>query len=283
MKAYLELAKVKITGAVAFSTFLGYVLFNGKINIGLLLPTLGIFLLACAASVLNHYQEYDTDALMERTKNRPIPSGSVSPGKALLFAILLTLVGGYVLYIGAGYIGLQLGILALLWYNAIYTPLKKKTAFAVIPGSVIGAIPPVVGWVAAGGPIYDIRILMVSFFFFIWQIPHFWLLALKYGKQYEDAGFPSITMVYSPKSLRNITFVWTITAAIAALFIPLFGNMNFVWFKIIVLVGSLTLVALFSPLLKTQDESSYNKKYFIYINIYLLFIIFVLSVDAAAK
>jgi protoheme IX farnesyltransferase len=283
MKAYLELAKVKITGAVAFSTFLGYVLFNGKINIGLLLPTLGIFLLACAASVLNHYQEYDTDALMERTKNRPIPSGSVSPGKALLFAILLTLVGGYVLYIGAGYIGLQLGILALLWYNAIYTPLKKKTAFAVIPGSVIGAIPPVVGWVAAGGPIYDIRILMVSFFFFIWQIPHFWLLALKYGKQYEDAGFPSITMVYSPKSLRNITFVWTITAAIAALFIPLFGNMNFVWLKIIVLVGSLTLVALFSPLLKTQDESSYNKKYFIYINIYLLFIIFVLSVDAAAK
>ena len=125
MKAYLELAKVKITGAVAFSTFLGYVLFNGKINLGLLLPTLGIFLLACAASALNHYQEYDTDALMERTKNRPIPSGSVSPGKALAFAILLTLIGGYVLYIGAGYVGLQLGILALLWYNAIYTPLKK--------------------------------------------------------------------------------------------------------------------------------------------------------------
>lgn len=283
MKAYLELAKVKITGAVAFSTFLGYVLFNGKINLGLLLPTLGIFLLACAASALNHYQEYDTDALMERTKNRPIPSGSVSPGKALAFAILLTLIGGYVLYIGAGYVGLQLGILALLWYNAIYTPLKKKTAFAVIPGSLIGAIPPAVGWVAAGGPIYDIKILMVSFFFFIWQIPHFWLLALKYGKQYEQAGFPSITTVYSPKSLRNITFVWTIAAAIAALFIPLFGNMNYVWFKILVLASSFALVASFAPLLKSQDESSYNKKYFIYINIYLLFIIFVLSVDAAVK
>lgn len=283
MKAYLELAKVKITGAVAFSTFLGYVLFNGKINLGLLLPTLGIFLLACAASALNHYQEYDTDALMERTKNRPIPSGLVSPGKALAFAILLTLIGGYVLYIGAGYVGLQLGILALLWYNAIYTPLKKKTAFAVIPGSLIGAIPPAVGWVAAGGPIYDIKILMVSFFFFIWQIPHFWLLALKYGKQYEQAGFPSITTVYSPKSLRNITFVWTIAAAIAALFIPLFGNMNFVWFKILVLASSFALVASFAPLLKSQDETSYNKKYFMYINIYLLFIIFVLSVDAAVK
>jgi protoheme IX farnesyltransferase len=283
MKAYLELAKVKITGAVAFSTFLGYVLFNGKINVGLVLPTLGIFLLACAASVLNHYQEYDTDALMERTKNRPIPTGKVSPGKALAFAILLTLVGSYVLYIGAGYVGLQLGILALLWYNAIYTPLKKKTPFAVIPGSFIGAIPPAVGWVAAGGPIYDVKILMVSFFFFIWQIPHFWLLALKYGQQYEKAGFPSITTVYSAKSLRNITFVWTVTAAIAALFIPLFGNMNQVWFKILLLMGTVALVAAFVPMLKTQDESSYNKKYFMYINIYLLFIIFVLSVDAAIK
>lgn len=283
MKAYLELAKVKITGAVAFSTFLGYVLFNGKINLGLLLPTLGIFLLACAASALNHYQEYDTDALMERTKNRPIPSGAVSTGKALVFAILLTLVGSYVLYLGAGYLGLQLGILALLWYNAIYTPLKKKTAFAVIPGSLIGAIPPAVGWVAAGGPIYDIKILMVSFFFFIWQIPHFWLLALKYGKQYEDAGFPSITTIYSPKSLRNITFVWTITAAIAALFIPMFGEMNHIWFKIALLLGSLALAASFAPLLKTNDQTSYNKKYFMYINIYLLFIIFVLSVDSAVK
>jgi protoheme IX farnesyltransferase len=282
IKIFLELAKVKITGAVAFSTFLGYVIFNGKINTGLILPTLGIFLLACAASALNHYQEFEYDALMERTKNRPIPSGKISPQGALMFAVFLTISGSTILYWGAGFVGLQLGILALLWYNAIYTPLKRKTPFAVIPGSFIGAIPPAVGWVAAGGPVYDIKILMVSFFFFIWQIPHFWLLAMKYGKQYESAGFPSISTIYTPKSLRNITFVWTITAAIAAMFIPMFGGMNFAWLKIVIIVGSLLLVAAFSSLLTVRDDSSYNKKYFIYINIYLLFIIFVLSVDAIA-
>ncbi len=279
LKTYLELSKVKITFAVALTTITGYVLANGRFDTGLLIPTLGIFILACGSSALNHYQERWADGKMERTKNRPIPSGRISPNHALTFSFVLTIVGSYLIYIGSGFLGLQLGLLAMLWYNAIYTPLKRKTAFAVIPGSVIGSLPPLVGWVAGGGSITDPSAMILAFFFFIWQVPHFWLLMLKYGEEYKKAGYPSITSVYAPQQLKNTTFVWTFATAIAALMIPFFGITSSILASIGMVLTCIWLIAIFSRLLLNKDPIFNPFYYFMRINYFFLAIIIFLSID----
>ncbi len=276
----LELSKVKITFAVSLTTITGYVLASGSFDAGLILPTLGIFLLACGSSALNHFQEKDRDAQMERTKNRPIPSGRISAGGALFIALSLSLAGSLLIYFGSGMLALQLALLALIWYNFIYTPLKKKTAFAVVPGSVIGALPPLVGWVAGGGSLADPRALIIAFFFFIWQVPHFWLLLLKYGKEYEKAGYPSLTSIYSGKQIRYTTFIWTMATGVTALMLPAFGVVNSLFFSVGTLLATAWLVFMFVKMLKATDEGFNPGYYFMKINYFVLFMIIFLSVDS---
>lgn len=280
LKVLLDLAKVKITFAVALTTVTGYILGKGALDTGILLPTLGIFLLACGSSALNHYQEKDKDALMKRTQDRPLPSGKISPNGVLLFALILVISGSLLLYYGSGFLAMQLGLLALIWYNVIYTPLKRRTAFAVVPGSVIGAIPPLVGWVAGGGEISDPRAMILAFFFFIWQVPHFWLLMLKYGKQYEEAGFPSITKIYSSRQVRHITFIWIVATAVASLMLPFFHVVETLGFAIAILASSIWLVIVFVKLLRNQESAFNPFYYFMRINYFVLLIMVILSVDA---
>lgn len=271
---------MKITFAVSLTTITGYVLASGSFDAGLILPTLGIFLLACGSSALNHYQEKDRDAQMERTKNRPIPSGRISAQGALFTALSLSLAGSLLIYFGSGMLALQLALLALIWYNFIYTPLKKKTAFAVVPGSVIGALPPLVGWVAGGGSLADPRALIIAFFFFIWQVPHFWLLLLKYGKEYEKAGYPSLTSIYSGKQIRYTTFIWTMATGVTALMLPAFGIVNTLFFSIGTLLATAWLVIMFVKMLRATDEGFNPGYYFMKINYFVLFMIIFLSVDS---
>ncbi len=274
-----ELGKVRITFAVALTTIAGYLLASGSFDAGMLMPVFGIFLLACGSSALNHYQDSDRDALMDRTRNRPIPSGRISRGKVLFLAVLLSLLGAFLIYAGSDFVGLQLGLLALIWYNGIYTPMKRKTAFAVIPGSVIGAIPPVVGWVAGGGDVFDPRALVLAFFFFIWQVPHFWLLMLRYGKEYEQAGYPSITNLYDNEQIRYITFLWTFATAVSALMIPLFGLIHSAFMTALLLLAVFWLVFVFAGLLRSNSKAFNPFYYFMRINYFVLAVIVFLSVD----
>lgn len=278
-----ELSKVKITFAVALTTIAGYLLAKGQFDLGLILPTIGIFILACGSSALNHFQDSDRDGLMKRTQNRPIPSGRISRTNTLLIAILFSVLGSALIYLGSDFVGMQLGLLALVWYNGIYTPMKRKSAFAVIPGSVIGAIPPVVGWVAGGGNVFDPQALILAFFFFIWQVPHFWLLMLKYGNEYVEAGYPSITQLYDEAQIRHITFLWTFATAVTALMIPLFGLIHTTTITLIILVSVFWLIAIFSGLLRKQKTIFNPFYYFMRINYFVLVMIIALSVDALIK
>jgi protoheme IX farnesyltransferase len=283
LNTILELSKVRITFAVSLTTITGYVLARGRFDTGLILPTLGIFLLACGSSALNHYQEKDKDALMDRTKNRPIPSGRISPQGALIFAFLLIVTGSAFIWIGSGLLALQLGLLALIWYNFIYTPLKKRTAFAVVPGAVIGSLPPLVGWVAAGGSLLDPRALIIAFFFFIWQVPHFWLLLLKFGKEYEKAGFASITSVYTDKQIKSTTFIWTMATAVTALMLPVFGIVDTVVMSIGLFIATAWLVYIFAGLLKRSEEIFNPRFYFMKINYFVLIVLVFLTIDSVLK
>jgi protoheme IX farnesyltransferase len=281
LNTYLELGKVKITFAVSLTTITGYLLAGGTFDLNMLFTTVGIFLLACGSSAINHYQEREKDAMMERTRNRPIPSGSISPNGALLFALVFSIAGSTLLYYGSGFLGMQLGILALIWYNVIYTPLKSKTAFAVVPGAVIGAIPPVVGWVAAGGSLADPKMMIIAFFFFIWQVPHFWLLLLRYGKEYEKAGYPSITSIYTVKQIKNITFVWIVATAVSALMLPVFDVVESYIVIAGMLISSVWLVGIFSNLLFKKNEDGFNPFfYFMKINYFVLAVIVFLAIDS---
>ena len=217
------LTKFNIAVLSTFSAATGYLLAARSLHWEMFVALAGTLLLSCGAGALNEVQEWKTDALMARTRRRPIPAGLITPSGGLLVSLLLLVGGEVVLLLGVGALCALLGAAAVASYNLLYTPLKRVTAFAVVPGSIIGAIPPAIGWVAGGGRLEDGGLLALSFFFFVWQIPHFWLLLLKYGDQYEQAGFPTLTQVFSPGQLSRITCVWMMATAFSSLLLPLFG------------------------------------------------------------
>ncbi|MDA8433625.1 MAG: protoheme IX farnesyltransferase [Nitrospiraceae bacterium] len=221
---YWELCKPKISALSALSAAVGFVLSRGGIGTETAAVAMGVFFLACGASAMNHYQERGTDALMRRTRNRPLPSGRISPKRAVSFSLSLVIPGLLILRMSGGSAApMLLGLLALLWYNGAYTLLKRKTAFAALPGAIVGALPPAIGWVAAGGTPGDPRLAFLCFFFFMWQTPHFWLLLLERGPEYEAAGLPSLTGIVGMSQLVRIIFVWTVAAAASVLLVAMEG------------------------------------------------------------
>jgi heme o synthase len=221
-KIVLELGKVRISLPVALSAVSGYVLFSGELNRQGLLMALGVFLMSCGSGALNHWQERKTDAMMPRTMKRPIPSGKITAQVGLLITLGYLVAGSIVLLASNPVIALILSWITLLSYNLVYTPLKKLSAFAVIPGSMVGALPPVIGWAAAGGYVFSEPILIVAAFFFIGQIPHFWLLLLLFGNQYKLAGMPSLTDIFTKEQITRITYTWVLTTIASALLVLLF-------------------------------------------------------------
>lgn len=222
----LELGKVRISFSVALSALTGYVIFTGVIDGPGWSITAGVFLLSCSSGAFNHWQERKTDALMPRTQNRPIPSGRISPATGLAIAIAYAVLGTVVLVLTAPLITVVLSYVTLFFYNLVYTPLKKVTAFAVIPGSFVGALPPMIGWAGAGGSLTSEVILLVSVFFFIGQIPHFWLLLLMFGDQYKLAGLPSLNQIFSEVQIKRITYTWILTTLASAMLVIFFVFSN---------------------------------------------------------
>jgi protoheme IX farnesyltransferase len=275
----LELTKIKITIFVMATTMLGYICALGGIDSGIILPSIGLLLVACGSAVINHYQERNTDALMARTKNRPIPSGKISPLRALIIALILASTGFIVLTLRGGILAGCLSLLNIIWYNGIYTPLKKKTPLAIIPGSMVGAIPPAVGWVSAGGSLFDPRIIIISFFFFIWQIPHFWLLLSVLSKDYEKAGFPTFSKLFSQAQFSRIIFMWIAATVISVLLIPLFGIVRNPLINIAMLTAGVWLTFNAAKLLKPDTDKIVFRFAFRQINIFAIIIVLLLSID----
>ena len=167
LSALASMTKFKITIAVCTTTLVGFVLARKGIDASISMPALALFLVASGSAALNHFQEHHLDSRMGRTKGRMISSGMMSSWNVLGLAVLLISLGVGALYISAGTNPALLGVLALIWYNGIYTPLKRVSPFAVIPGGVIGMLPPLIGWNIGGGYLADPTILAFCFFIFI--------------------------------------------------------------------------------------------------------------------
>lgn len=284
IRTLLDLAKIRITAAVTLTTATGYVLGpRGGVDAGFVWAVLGTFVLAAGSACLNHVQDARLDGLMRRTRDRPIPGGKIRRTTALFVACLLILLGLSMLASVPEnvYAVLLLGALAVLWYNGVYTLLKRATAFAVVPGALIGAIPPVIGFAAAGGHWADPRILLLAGFFFLWQIPHFWLLSLIYDEQYRLAGLPTLTDIFDPRQRLRLTFMWMLATAGAgmALSTRVLAPVELAG-KVALVASSLWLGYRAVTLLTTGTASAPPfRKAFRHINAYVLLVILSLSLS----
>lgn len=269
----VELSKVRIACLSSLSAATGFVLAARDVTPWFLPTLLGVFLLACGGAALNQAQEGDIDALMKRTQRRPIPTGRIRARGALLIAVALLAAGSALLSFNL--VAMLLGLVTVFWYNGVYTPLKRVSAFAAIPGGVVGAIPPVIGWVAGGGSATDPRILAVAFFFFVWQVPHFWLLLLRIGDEYARAGLPTLTRTFSRPQFARIIYVWMIATAVACVSMPLFGVSSAGWIQAGLIASSVWLGWHATTMVRTHGEVLA----FHQINIYALLVISLLSLS----
>ncbi len=276
IKIIAELGKVRISLPIAISALTGYALKTNLFDGNALMLMFGVFLMSCSSGTINHLQEYKTDGLMPRTKKRPIPSGKISPKGAFWVAFAFFAYGAFILITSFPIIVFLTSFLTLLSYNAIYTPLKKVTAFAVVPGSLVGALPPYIGWFAGGGDWANEQIFWVALFFFIGQIPHFWLLLLMFGKEYELAGFPSLHAVFNGNQIKRLSFTWILATIAAALIVALVVLKGSVTMFFLLIYTFYLLFSLSTGILIKKDipvRASFLKLNFLYLLMMILLIL----------
>jgi len=188
-RAYFELLKFRLSFTVAFSCAFGFVLGSSQINwINLIMLFLGGLLLSGSSGAINQILEKDFDALMTRTRNRPMPTGRLSVYEASVFAMVCFAVSMVILSICTNPLTVTLSIVSMILYSFVYTPLKRVGPIAVFVGAIPGALPPLLGWTAATGSI-SYEALIIFGIQFIWQFPHFWAIAWVADDDYKKAGF----------------------------------------------------------------------------------------------
>lgn len=281
-KDFFIVTKFVLSFAVSLSALFAYIMAKGEVGFDMLLATLSVLLVAMGVSTLNQVQEYKSDAKMERTKNRPIASGRMSPQTGLIIGVVLIILAMVLIYSLLGLTGVNIFMFAFIWYNVMYTPLKKRSALAVVPGAILGAIPPAIGWLTAGHSLMELEFIALALYFFIWQVPHFWLLVMLFHGDYTDAGYPTVMRLFGQGTLQRLTFVWIIFTIQAGIFLVWVFEPYAVTMILSILVG---IWALFSSLdlLKESFQLKNARSVFWKINAAFLAIIILLSMDEYIK
>ncbi|MBK9388888.1 MAG: protoheme IX farnesyltransferase [Bacteroidetes bacterium] len=275
LSVYSDLIKYKLSLAVVLSSVTGYFISGEDISIRLFFLATGVFFLASGAAALNQYSERRTDLLMERTKRRPIPSGEISEKKALLIASFL-FISGIVLLFHNGIFPLILGILNVVLYNLVYTLLKRSTVLSIIPGALVGAIPPLIGYSSAGASLASIDIISFSIFMFLWQIPHFWLIIIKYGEEYRKAGLATISSYLNDIQIRKLVFYWVLISSTLLLIFFLVTEIFASHYLILFSILNMAFILLFYRKIFLNTEFQQVRGAMILINTYGLLIMVLL-------
>ena len=193
---YIELTKPRITTMVLLTVAIGFALAPQTAATGpaLLHVLLGAFLSCSGAGALNQYMERESDAVMRRTRFRPLPAHRVAPTTVLLLGTAMSTAGVMYLWLTTNPTTALLDAITIVTYLFIYTPLKRVSATSTLAGAVPGAIPPVMGWAAASGSIGDGALVLFSILF-LWQIPHFLAIGRMYRDDYATGGFPMLAVI----------------------------------------------------------------------------------------
>jgi len=233
MRDYIELTKPRITWLILMSTAVGYFFgHSGAWEIWSVLHTLlGTALIASGTAALNQWYEREADFKMRRTAGRPIPSGRLTPGRALNFGILLSALGFAELSWGVNWLSGFLGLITLLSYLFLYTPLKQRTPLSTLVGAFPGAMPPMIGYAASSGAL-DTQAWTLFAILFLWQFPHFLAIAWMYREDYERAGILMLPVVQPSGEATARQIVLYSLALIPVSLIPsllgMSGNIYFV-------------------------------------------------------
>jgi heme o synthase len=272
LEIYLNLTRSTISVMVAFSAAAGYISCHHGLQMSLLSVFFGVYFFSCAASVFNQYQERKHDALMERTKYRPLPDNKIKPNSALIIASL-NLIAGILLLLQSGIPAAALGCFNIIWYIFIYTPLKQKTGFAVMIGAPAGAIPPVIGWIAAGCNVFSPVILSISSFLFMWQVSHFLFLFLKYSSDYREAGFPELFNTSIKRSYSVILFTWLLGTALCSILFVLSGAVSGLVLPVLLCTGNIIFLCYYFYIMFKNAENKYFQRLISPLYVYQAFIL----------
>lgn len=197
-KTYCKLTKLGIGLFVVIGGLAGYaVSFPVGQSLEIFNPLMlvvGLYLLSSGSFAINQAQEWRLDTKMSRTSVRPIPQGDITLWQAYLIGVLFCLTGIFALYL-VSELAAELGLLTVVLYNGLYTLYwKKKWAFGAVPGAIPGAMPVVIGYAANSNDIFSPQSIYLFLIMFLWQMPHFWALAVRYKNDYEQGGFPVLPL-----------------------------------------------------------------------------------------
>lgn len=237
-RRYFDLTKPKVVLLITFTALVGMLLSSPRIIPfpNLIFGLLGISLAAAAGAALNQIIDQQIDALMDRTRYRPLPTGDIDTPHATIFAISLVTISMLILGLLVNFLTMTLAFIAFIGYAIIYTIyLKRSTPLNIVWGGIAGAMPPLLGWTAATGKIALDPILLVALIF-IWTPPHFWALAIKRRAEYARADIPMLPVTHGVEHTKLQILVYTCALFIVSV-LPFFTGMT----GILYLVGAISL------------------------------------------
>ena len=211
-REYLALCKPKVVSLIIFTALVGMLLASpGMIPLDtLVFGTLGIALGAASGAAVNHWVDQRIDAIMERTRGRPLPQGQLSPRAAITFAMILGLLSMVVLVAFVNVLTAALTFVSLMGYAVVYTMfLKRSTPHNIVLGGAAGAAPPVLGWTAVTGEV-NTEALLLFLVIFIWTPPHFWALAIRRRREYAKAGLPMLPVTHGVQFTKLNILLYTL-------------------------------------------------------------------------
>ena len=267
---FLSLTKARLSLSVVFSTLAGYILAAESLDIlDMFFLVTGGYCMVGASNSFNQIIEKDKDALMDRTKNRPLPTKKISTSNAFWISVILTLIGIGILYT-INYKTAFFAAVSVFIYTCVYTPLKPITPLAVFVGAIPGAIPFMLGWVAATNEfgIEPGTLFMIQFF---WQFPHFWALGWMLDDDYKKAGFIMLPTGHRDKKTAIQIILYTIWMIIISVFpyTGLVGDLSLsIYAALIVLLAGIIMLAFAINLYNRMDINS-AKNLFFYTIFYL--------------
>ena len=277
--AFIELTKPRITFLILVSTALGYYLGNtGQFELfNFLITIIGTTMLAGGAGAINHCIEKDLDMLMERTKSRPIPAGLISSQTALYFGIIQSILGFGLLWNFVNILTALLGLLTIVLYLFVYTPLKMVTWLNTTIGAVPGALPALGGWAASSNELNPNAWILFSILF-LWQHPHFYAIALMCKEDYKKAGFKMLPVIEEDSNRTNRQIIWHAFLLIpVSLFFVVTGVLGSIYFWGAAFLG---VVYLLSGIPLLRESSVKNAKLLLRTSvIYLPLLLVIILID----
>ena len=269
---YFALLKPRVMSLVVFTALAGLVVAPGSMDPVLAgVAILCIALGAGASGAINMWYDRDIDALMERTRRRPIPSGRVNPGNALTFGIALSVVSVVVMGLAVNWTAAALLALAICFYVFVYTIwLKRRTAQNIVIGGAAGAFPPMIGWAAATGAV-SIESIVLFLIIFMWTPPHFWALALYRSGDYAKAGVPMLPVVAGKATTRRQILIYALLL-VPLSFLPLvLGMAGLAYGAAAAIMGAAFLLLAFRVLRELGDRSARQLFRFSILYLFVLF------------